>query len=160
MNNISQQTTDKLQFYNELKKQASAMLEGESDRIAQTANLCALLWYSLPDINWVGFYFYKNGELVLGPFQGKPACVRIKPGQGVCGTAFQEQKIFRVDDVHAFKGHIACDPDSRSEIVIPFFVNQNCIGVLDIDSPLKKRFNEKDQIGLEHIVRCLEENIR
>ncbi|HBY17829.1 MAG TPA: hypothetical protein DEH00_01490, partial [Candidatus Marinimicrobia bacterium] len=85
MNNISQQTTDKLQFYNELKKQASAMLEGESDRIAQTANLCALLWYSLPDINWVGFYFYKNGELVLGPFQGKPACVRIKPGQGVCG---------------------------------------------------------------------------
>jgi GAF domain-containing protein len=108
----------------------------------------------------VGFYFYKNGELVLGPFQGKPACVRIKPGQGVCGTAFQNQKTYCVDNVHAFDGHIACDPDSRSEIVIPFFMNHTCKGVLDIDSPLIKRFHEEDQIGLEHIVRSLEENIR
>jgi GAF domain-containing protein len=160
MNNMPQQTTDKTQFYKSLKKQASALLEGESDLIAQAANLCALLWYSLPDINWVGFYFYKNGELVLGPFQGKPACVRIKPGQGVCGTAFQNQKTYCVDNVHAFDGHIACDPDSRSEIVIPFFMNHTCKGVLDIDSPLIKRFHEEDQIGLEHIVRSLEENIR
>jgi GAF domain-containing protein len=157
---MPQQTTDKTHFYKELKKQASALFEGESDLIAQTANLSALLWYSLPDISWVGFYFYKNGELVLGPFQGKPACVRIKLGQGVCGTAFQAEKTFRVDDVHTFEGHIACDPDSRSEIVIPFFVNHICKGVLDIDSPLIKRFNEEDQKGLEHIVRSLEENIR
>jgi L-methionine (R)-S-oxide reductase len=147
---------DKINFYKELYHQAAIMVRGESDIIAQTANISALFWYSLPDINWVGFYFYKERELVLGPFQGKPACLRIAPGKGVCGTAFSSQKTIRVDDVHIFPGHIACDPESRSEIVVPVFKNKKVIAVLDVDSPVAGRFNEEDQAGLEKIVRLLE----
>ncbi len=150
---------NKAGFYQELCRQAEAMMSGETDMIAQTANLSSLLWYALRDINWVGFYFFKERALVLGPFQGKPACVRIAPGKGVCGTAFNSGKTLRVDDVHAFPGHIACDPDSRSEIVIPFVVNKTCIGVLDIDSPLKGRFDHDDKDGLEKIIRCLERHV-
>ncbi len=154
---ISQhQVTDKIDLYKELKKQALVMFNGESDLIAQTANLSALLWYSLPNINWAGFYFFKKGELILGPFQGKPACIRITPGKGVCGTAFSSRKTIRVDDVHAFPGHIACDPESRSEIVIPVIKRNQVIAVLDIDSPVMGRVAEEDQAGLEEIVRLLE----
>lgn len=166
---------EKNQLYRELINSVQHLLTGETDLIAQTANLSSLLWYSLPNINWVGFYFYKDKEqdkdrdqdkgkkrdkeLVLGPFQGKPACIRIASGKGVCGTAFESGETLRVDDVHAFPGHIACDPDSRSEIVIPFFVNKICIGVLDIDSPYLGRFTEDDETGLEKIVRLLEKHI-
>lgn len=154
---ISQhQVTDKIDLYKELKKQALVIFNGESDLIAQTANLCSLLWYSLPDINWAGFYFFKKGELILGPFQGKPACIRITIGKGVCGTAFSSRKTIRVEDVHTFPGHIACDPESRSEIVIPVFKRNQVIAVLDIDSPVMGRFTEEDQTGLEEIVRLLE----
>jgi len=164
---------EKNQFYVELINAVQLLLTGETDLIAQTANLSALLWYTLPDINWVGFYFYKDQDrdkdldkgkdrkkvLVLGPFQGKPACVRIAPGKGVCGTAFASGKSLRVDDVYAFPGHIACDPESRSEIVIPVYYNNDVISVLDIDSPNIGRFDEKDQYGLEKIVRLLEHHI-
>jgi len=152
---------EKKQFYVELINAVQLLLTGETDLIAQAANLSALLWYTLPHINWVGFYFYKNQdkELVLGPFLGKPACVRIALGKGVCGTAFASGKTLRVDDVHVFPGHIACDPESRSEIVIPVYYNNDVIGVLDIDSPNIGRFDEKDQSGLEKIVRLLEHHI-
>ncbi|MCD6234893.1 MAG: hypothetical protein DRP86_06745 [Candidatus Neomarinimicrobiota bacterium] len=146
-------------FYQELYHYAETMMSGETDIIALTANMSSLIWHTLPDINWVGFYFFKKGELVLGPFQGKPACVRIAPGQGVCGMAFSSRKTLRVDDVHTFPGHIACDPESHSEIVIPVLNNNDVIAVLDIDSPLMSRFTQADQIGLEKIVRLLEKNI-
>ena len=153
--------TNKQDFYRELFRQTVAMLDGETDYIAQSANLCSLIWHSLPNVNWTGFYFYKDqdNELVLGPFQGKPACVRITPGKGVCGTAFTARKSLRVDDVYSFQGHIFCDPDSRSEIVIPLLYKSHCIGVLDIDSPITNRFNEKDQQGLEAIVDLFIKNI-
>ncbi|PWW02902.1 GAF domain-containing protein [Paenibacillus cellulosilyticus] len=136
-------------------KQLSSLLEGETDTIANLANASALLNQFLSDINWVGFYLLQSDELVLGPFQGLPACVRIPVGKGVCGTAAQRMETIRVEDVHAFPGHIACDAASQSEIVIPLINNDVLIGVLDIDSPSKSRFDETDQRFLEELVQVL-----
>lgn len=145
-------THSKIEFYEVLLRQCKALLEGESDMIANAANFSSLLYLSLPDVNWVGFYFYKAPELVLGPFQGKPACVRIPLGKGVCGTAAQLNTTIVVADVHDFEGHIACDADSNSEIVVPLVYANQLIGVLDIDSPLRNRFDDTDKIALEQLV--------
>lgn len=142
---------DKALFYTELAEQATGLLHDERNRIANAANFSALLYHSLPDVNWVGFYFVEDGELVVGPFQGKPACVRIAMGKGVCGTAAAEKKTQRVEDVDAFPGHIPCDGDSRSEIVVPLVVDDEVIGVLDIDAPVKARFDADDQRGVEEL---------
>lgn len=147
---------EKQAFYRTLNQQAEALLEGEPNRIATLANLSALLNQELADINWVGFYLLQGETLVLGPFQGKPACVRIPVGRGVCGTAVSEGKTQLVDDVHQFVGHIACDGASNSEIVIPVRHNGEIIGVLDIDSPIFNRFDAEDRLGLEETVQILE----
>ena len=128
-------------------------MDGETDLIANAANIAALLYTELADVNWAGFYFVRDGELVVGPFQGKPACVRIPFGEGVCGTAAATRKTQRVADVHSFDGHIACDVASNSEIVIPLLRDDELIGVLDIDSPSFNRFDAVDQAGLERIAR-------
>ncbi|MDG5787018.1 GAF domain-containing protein [Evansella sp. AB-P1] len=141
--------------YNTLSKQLSALLEGEDDLISNLSNASALLNQFLRDVNWVGFYLWKNDELVLGPFQGLPACVRIPNGKGVCGSAAKERKTLRIKDVHEFPGHIACDAASNSEIVIPIIKEEKLLGVLDIDSPLKDRFSVDDQKGLELYVSTL-----
>lgn len=143
--------SDKKNFYTELVEQAVGLMYGERNLIANAANLSALLYHSLPDVNWVGFYFMENGELVVGPFQGKPACVRIAMGKGVCGTAAATRITQRVEDVDAFPGHIPCDGDSRSEIVVPLIVKDEVIGVLDIDAPIKARFDAQDQEGVEKL---------
>ena len=152
---------DKARFYADLQNQAEALLAGEHDPIANAANLAALLYDALDDVNWVGFYRLIDGELVVGPFQGKAACVRIAIGDGVCGTAAERRETVVVEDVHAFDGHIACDPVSRSEIVIPLDDAGRLLGVLDVDSPSIGRFGEADRVGLEAIaavyVRSLEE---
>ena len=138
-----------------LAKQLDALLDGETNQIANLSNASALLNQFLDDTNWVGFYLMEDGELVLGPFQGLPACVRIKVGRGVCGTAVAKNETQRIEDVHAFPGHIACDAASNSEIVIPLVKDGEVIGVLDIDSPSKGRFTEQDQAGLETFVAHL-----
>ena len=137
--------------YDLLEAQARALLSGQRHRVANAANLSALLFQELPDINWVGFYFREGDSLVLGPFQGKPACVSLPMGKGVCGTAAASGEIQRVDDVHAFEGHIACDTASAAELVLPLFRDGRCIGVLDIDSPSKGRFSEADAQGLARV---------
>lgn len=142
---------DKKNFYVELAEQATGLMYGEHNMIANAANFSALLYHSLPDVNWVGFYFMAEGELVVGPFQGKPACVRIAMGKGVCGTAAATRVTQRVEDVDAFPGHIPCDGDSRSEIVVPLIVGNDVIGVLDIDAPIKARFDADDQEGVEKL---------
>lgn len=134
-----------------LRAAAGALMEGERDVIANAANLAALLFHELADVNWVGFYFFRDGELVVGPFQGRPACVRIALGAGVCGTAAATLTTQRVADVHSFAGHIACDAASNSEIVVPLVRNGELLGVLDVDSPSFDRFDEHDQSGLELI---------
>ncbi|MCM3387454.1 GAF domain-containing protein [Ureibacillus chungkukjangi] len=144
-----------LKQYETLSKQLDALLDGETNVIANLSNASALLNQFLDNINWVGFYLMDEGELVLGPFQGLPACVRIAIGRGVCGTAVAERKTMLIDDVHAFPGHIACDAASNSEIVIPLVKNDEVIGVLDIDSPNKARFTLEDQQGLELFVQTL-----
>lgn len=141
--------------YTLLSKQLDALLTGETDQIANLSNASALLNVFLSDVNWVGFYVMKDGELVLGPFQGLPACVRIPVGRGVCGTAAAKKETMVVEDVHAFPGHIACDAASNSEIVIPLIKNGEVIGVLDIDSPIKNRFSPEDKSGLEQFVAVL-----
>lgn len=145
-----------LEQYQRLTKQAVALLEGETNLIANLANLSALLNMELTELNWVGFYLMQENELVLGPFQGKPACVRIPVGRGVCGTAVAENKVQRVYDVHQFEGHIACDAASNSEIVIPFSINGKVAGVLDIDSPNIGRFSEIDEQGLTYLMSEVE----
>jgi L-methionine (R)-S-oxide reductase len=135
----------------ELADQARALLEGERDPVANAANLSALIFATVPDLNWAGFYWMKGGELVLGPFQGKPACVRIALGKGVCGTAAQERRTVVVPDVHAFPGHIACDSASNSELVVPLVKDGRLIGVLDLDSPKLARFGAEDQAGIEQL---------
>ena len=145
---------DKPEQYAQLLSQVEGLLHGERDRIANAANLSALLFNALPDLNWAGFYLYDGTELVVGPFQGLPACVRISLDKGVCGAAARTRETQRVEDVHAFPGHIACDSASRSEIVIPLLRDGALIGVLDIDSPLPARFDEDDQRGLEAIARA------
>lgn len=149
------ETNDKRKFYNYLNMKLTGLICEEPDWLANLSNAAALLWLLLDDINWAGFYLYKNGELVLGPFQGKPACTHISIGKGVCGTAAKEQKTQVVEDVHKFPGHIACDPNSKSEIVVPIVNNGKLIGVLDIDSPILKRFNEEDAQYLEKFVDIL-----
>ena len=139
----------KPRLYEELAVQASAMLEGETDPVANAANLASLIWHTLPDLNWAGFYFFKGGELVVGPFQGKPACVRIALGKGVCGVAAQKRESVIVPDVHAFPGHIFCDSASNSEIVVPLVDAGKLLGVLDLDSPKLARFDAADRAGLE-----------
>lgn len=148
--------SDKPRFYAELEAQARALVEGEPDRIANAANIAALIFHALPRINWAGFYFLQGDELVLGPFQGKPACVRIPVGRGVCGTAVADARSQLVPDVHAFPGHIACDIASRAEIVVPLMdAHGEIVGVLDIDSPEPGRFDAADLAGLERLARVL-----
>ncbi|MGE4435359.1 MAG: GAF domain-containing protein [Achromobacter pulmonis] len=142
-------THSKAALYAELAKQARALLDGEHDRIANAANLSALAYQALPDLNWVGFYLFDGTELVLGPFQGKPACVRIPLDRGVCGAAARQRQTQLVPDVHAFPGHIACDAASRSEIVVPLVHQGELIGVWDVDSPVPDRFDEDDRQGME-----------
>ena len=139
-------------LYDELLAQARALFEGERDALANSANLAALVYHTLPELNWAGFYWMKGGELVLGPFQGKPACVRIALGKGVCGTAALARETIVVQDVNAFPGHIACDSASRSEIVVPIVRGGRALGVLDVDSPVLSRFDAEDRRGLEAIV--------
>jgi L-methionine (R)-S-oxide reductase len=140
------------ELLNGLREQARALLDGERDPIANAANLAALIFHCLPQLNWAGFYWMKGGELVLGPFQGKPACVRIAVGRGVCGTAVRERRTIVVPDVEDFPGHIACDSASRSEIVVPVFRGKEVVGVLDIDSPVAARFDEEHARELERLV--------
>jgi GAF domain-containing protein len=137
--------------YASLAGELQGLLADERDLVANAANTAALLFEALPQINWVGFYFLKDGELVVGPFQGKPACVRIALGKGVCGTAAAQRKTILVPDVHAFPGHIACDAASRSEIVVPLIGSAQLLGVLDIDSPDLARFDEADRVGIERL---------
>ena len=155
----------KADAYREMNSQRAAVLAGESSGLANAANMAAILWQSLHDLNWAGFYFLRGRELVLGPFQGKPACVRIPLGKGVCGTAVTERRSVLVDDVRAFPGHIACDTASRSELVVPLLSNTGpteavptragVLGVLDLDSPLPGRFDPADQAGCEAIAAML-----
>jgi L-methionine (R)-S-oxide reductase len=144
---------DKAQDYVRLAAELAALLEGEHDRVANAANTAALLFNALPEVNWVGFYFLRGNELVVGPFQGQPACVRIALGRGVCGTAARERRTLLVPDVHAFPGHIACDAASRSEIVVPLLSADALLGVLDIDSPRPARFDAEDGAGIERLAQ-------
>lgn len=143
--------TDKSADYARLRGELAALLAGEADLIANAANTAALLFDTLPEVNWAGFYFLKDGELVVGPFQGKPACVRIALGRGVCGTAAAQRRTLVVPDVQEFPGHIACDAASRSEIVVPLAAANALLGVLDIDSPRLRRFDADDARGLESL---------
>jgi L-methionine (R)-S-oxide reductase len=147
-----QEWTTKVELYASLAVQLRSLLEDERDFIANSANFVSLLYHSLPDVNWTGLYLNKDGELVLGPFQGKPACVRIAIGAGVCGQAAQQRRTILVDNVNDFPGHIACDSASISEIVIPIIKDERLIGVLDLDSPSCGRFNHEDALGLEALV--------
>jgi L-methionine (R)-S-oxide reductase len=159
----------KAEQYAQLVEQARALVAGESDRVANAANLSALVYHALPDLNWVGFYLYDGNELVVGPFQGQPACVRIPLDKGVCGAAARSGQTQRVDDVHAFPGHIACDAASRSELVVPLFrdpahggdagAGPSLIGVFDLDSPLFGRFDVEDERGIEDIARVFVESL-
>jgi len=145
--------------YAELAAQARALLSGESDRIADAANLSALVYHALPELNWVGFYFFGGRELVVGPFQGQPACVRIPLDKGVCGAAASTRRTQRVADVDAFPGHIACDSASRSEVVVPLVRGDVLVGVFDIDSPTVARFDEDDRAGMEALARIFLDSI-
>lgn len=142
-----------------LAEQARALLAGQSDAVANAANLSALIYLSLKDVNWAGFYFYRDGRLLVGPFQGRPACVEIPLGKGVCGTAAETREVQRVADVHAFEGHIACDAASRSEIVLPLVRDGELIGVLDIDSPVPDRFGPEDERVLREVAEVYIESI-
>lgn len=150
-------TGSKPEQYAQLLAQARALVHGETDRIANAANLSALVYHALPQLNWVGFYFFDGTELVVGPFQGLPACVRIPLHKGVCGAAASTRQTQRVDDVDAFPGHIACDSASRSELVVPLVHDGALVGVFDLDSPVTSRFDADDQAGLEAIARAFVE---
>jgi GAF domain-containing protein len=149
------QPMDKDALYHGLARQLATLLEGEPDLIANCANTAALLYHGLPGLNWAGFYFARAGELVLGPFQGKPACVRIGWGKGVCGAAASQARAIVVPDVHRFPGHIACDAASLSELVVPLIAAGHVVGVLDLDSPLAARFDEADRAGCERLAALL-----
>lgn len=150
---------DMSDFYDLLIQQAEALIGGVPYPTANYANLSALLYQSLPELNWAGFYFIQDGKLVLGPFQGKPACIEIEIGKGVCGTAVFRNETQVVKNVHEFPGHIACDGASMSEIVIPIHRNGAITGVLDIDSPVEERFKEDDRLGLERLISVIEKHI-
>ncbi|WP_210146325.1 GAF domain-containing protein [Staphylococcus sp. GDY8P29P] len=145
--------------YDLLQKQVSSLIEDESNMIAILSNVSALLNDSIDQINWIGFYLVEDNELILGPFQGHPACVHIAIGKGVCGTAVAQDKTQLVEDVNVFPGHIACDANSKSEIVVPIHKDNNVIGVLDIDAPITNRFNNEDKQGLEAIVKIIEQQL-
>lgn len=150
----------KKDLYAEVAAQARALLADEHDRIANAANMAALVFRSLPELNWAGFYFYDGHELVLGPFQGNPACVRISLDRGVCGAAASLHQTQVVPDVHAFPGHIACDAASRSEIVVPLLFNERLIGVWDVDSPVPARFDDEDRQGMEALCQVFVQSLR
>ena len=152
-------TGSKADQYQQLQAQARALLHGERDRTANAANLAALVFHSLPGLNWVGFYFHDGRELVVGPFQGLPACVRIAIGKGVCGTAAATRQTQVVPDVEAFPGHIACDSASRSELVVPLYRGDELIGVFDLDSPELARFDDTDRAGLEALAHLFLESL-
>jgi GAF domain-containing protein len=152
-------TEDRSVDYESLGAQLEALLHDETDVLANSANFVGLVYNALPDVNWLGIYVLRNNELVLGPFQGNPACVRIPIGQGVCGTAARDRKTMRVADVHEFDGHIVCDPASRSEVVVPLIAGGRLLGVLDIDSPLPARFSEQDQRGVESLCKVFIKSI-
>lgn len=160
MFNTDTLTGSKPEQYAQLLAQARALVHGEADRIANAANLSALVYHALPQLNWVGFYFYDGKELVVGPFQGLPACVRIPLSKGVCGAAASSRQTQRIEDVDAFPGHIACDSASRSELVVPLIHNDTLIGVFDIDSPVIARFDADDQLGLEAIAQVFVEALQ
>jgi GAF domain-containing protein len=149
------EAADKATMYSDLASALEGLLAGEPDAIANMANASALIYETLPDVNWVGFYRNVDGELVLGPFQGRPACIRIPFGTGVCGVAAQTRKVQRVEDVHAFPGHIACDSASNSEIVVPLLRDGELLGVLDIDSPKRARFTDEDDAGVARLGEIL-----
>lgn len=149
------ETGDKTTLYSDLASALQGLVAGEPDGIANMANAAALIWESLPDINWVGFYRNVGDELIVGPFQGRPACVRIAFGSGVCGTAAETREVQLVEDVHAFPGHIACDSASNSEIVVPIIRDGELLGVLDIDSPTKARFDAKDEAGCVRLAEIM-----
>jgi GAF domain-containing protein len=150
----------KQSLYQEIAQQAQSLLADERDLIANMANLSALLYMRLDNINWAGFYLLKGDELVLGPFQGKPACIRIPIGKGVCGTAAQRGEVQLIDDVHKFTGHIACDTQSKAEVVLPFYRKDVLLGVMDIDSPRIGRFDQDDVDGLKNLINILQEAIK
>lgn len=152
---MTAQLESKRDLYDRLAMELSSLLAGERDLIANAANFSSLVYHALPDLNWAGFYFAKDGELVLGPFQGKPACVRIRIGQGVCGAGAAKCETVIVTNVHEFPGHIACDSASNSEIVVPLMKDSRLIGVLDLDSPNPARFDQEDAAGLEQLARIL-----
>jgi GAF domain-containing protein len=149
------EAADKASMYRDLASALAGLVEGEPDPVANMANAAALIWETLPDVNWVGFYRNIGGELVLGPFQGRPACIRIAFGQGVCGTAAASLEVQRVDDVHAFPGHIACDSASASELVVPIVRGGELVAVLDIDSPSQARFDAEDEAGCVKLAEVL-----
>ena len=149
----------KSDMYRELVKSADALTSGESDGVANMSNIAALLWEFLPDVNWTGFYRVVDGELVLGPFQGKAACIRIPFGRGVCGAAAQTGETQLVEDVHAFPGHIACDANSASELVVPVMRDGQVIAVVDLDSPSRGRFDQDDALGIESLVAVIADRI-
>ncbi|HMM56349.1 MAG TPA: GAF domain-containing protein [Rudaea sp.] len=151
---------NKSDLYAQLAEQARGLLHGERDRIAIAANFAALVYHALPDLNWAGFYFYDGAELVVGPFQGQPACVRIALGKGVCGTAAATRQTQVVRDVNAFDGHITCDSASRSEIVVPLFDGERLIGVWDVDSPKLERFDDDDRAGMETLAGIFVDSVR
>ena len=144
--------TYKPRLYDELARQLAVLIDSERDLVANCANMAALIYHGLSELNWAGFYFARQGELVLGPFQGKPACIRIAWGEGVCGAAAARGSAIVVPDVHEFPGHIACDPESRSELVVPLVDDGRVLGVLDLDSPVAGRFDEDDRAGCERLV--------
>jgi GAF domain-containing protein len=152
-------TGTKPEQYAQLAEQARGLLHGERDRVANAANLSALVYHALPELNWVGFYFFDGTELVVGPFQGRPACVRIALDRGVCGAAARSRQTQRVDDVHAFPDHIACDAASRSELVVPLVHRGELLGVFDLDSPRPSRFDAQDQAGLETLAQVFVESL-
>jgi GAF domain-containing protein len=152
-------TAPKSEVYAEMVRAADALTSGEPDAVANMANIAALLWEYLPDVNWTGFYRVVDGELVLGPFQGKAACIRIPFGKGVCGTAAQSGETQLVEDVHAFPGHIACDTNSASELVVPVMRNGTVIAVIDLDSPTLNRFDAEDAQGVERLARMIADRI-
>lgn len=160
MFDVVEMPEDKASFYRVLMSQAKALTEGETDTLANLANVASLLFTTMAEVNWAGFYIARDSQLVLGPFMGNPACVRIPFGRGVCGSAAREQTTQVVDDVNAFPGHIACDSASQSEIVIPFCEEGEVKAVLDIDSPITSRFDEADQKGLEALAELLAARIQ
>ena len=153
----SPMASSKPELYDALAKQLHALFEGESDFLANAANMASLVYHTLPEVNWAGFYFFRDGQLVVGPFQGKPACTRLALGKGVCGTAAAQRSSVVVANVHDFPGHVACDSASASEIVVPIVADGRLIGVFDVDSPALGRFDSDDRVGLESAVRVFVE---